>query len=54
MDELLATYVRQEVTNWIQATQERSPEPGEIDQVTATVTRLADDFIGTQVTNALS
>jgi hypothetical protein len=50
----LEHHVRQEVTNWIQVVQERSPQPGEIDQVTATVTRLADDFIGTQVLNALS
>ena len=50
----LDRHVRQEVTNWIQVIQERSPQPGEINQVTATVTRLADDFIGTQVMNALS
>ena len=53
MDDL-ERYVRQAVVDWIQVVQERSPQPGEIDQVTATVTRLADDFIGTQVMNALS
>ena len=50
----LERHVRHAVTDWIQVIQERSPQPGEIDQVTATVTRLADDFIGTQVMKALS
>lgn len=53
MDDL-ERYVRKEATDWIQQVQERAPEPGEIDQVTAAVTRLADDFIGTQILNALS
>lgn len=50
----LERHVRQAVSDWIQVIQERSPQPDEIDQVTATVTRLADDFIGTQILNALS
>lgn len=50
----LERHVRQEVTDWIEQVQERSPNPGEVDQVTAAVTRLADDFIGTQILNALS
>jgi hypothetical protein len=50
----LERYVRREVTDWVQVVQERSPKPGEIDQVTEAVTRLADEFIGTQVMNALS
>jgi hypothetical protein len=50
----LERHVRQAVADWIHVIQERSPEPGEIDQVTETVTRIADDFIGTQVMNALS
>ena len=51
---LVEQRVRQEVTDWIEKVQERSPEPGEIEQVTAAVTRLADDFISTQIMNALS
>jgi hypothetical protein len=53
MDDL-ESYVRNEVTIWIQAVEQRSPLPDEIEKVTATVTRLADDFIGTQIANALS
>jgi len=53
MDDL-ERYVRKEVTDWIQNVQERTPDPGEIDKWTATVTRLADDFIGTQILNVLS
>jgi len=50
----LEQHVRERVTYWIQEIQERSPDPGEIDWVTAAVTRFADDFIGTQILNALS
>ena len=50
----LERYIRQEVNDWIQEVQERAPEPGEIDEVTAAVTRLADDFIGTKILNILS
>ena len=52
--DLLEQHVRQRVAVWIEEVQERSPEPGEIDQVTAAVTKLADDYIGTQVCYALS
>lgn len=52
--DLLEQHVRQEVTDWIEKIQERSPNPGEIDQLTAAVTRLADDFIGAQILNALA
>lgn len=50
----LERYVRQEVADWIEKVLERAPQPDEIDKLTATVTRLADDFIGTQILNALS
>lgn len=50
----LEQHVRERVTEWIQEIQERSPEPGEIDQVTHAVTNRAHDFIGTQILNALS
>lgn len=53
MDDL-ERYIRQEVIDWIDKVQERSPEPGEVDALTAAVTRLADDFIGTQILNATS
>ena len=52
--DLLEQHVRQEVTDWIEKVQERSPKPDEIDQTTAAVTKLADDFIGTQILNTLS
>lgn len=46
--------IKQKVVNWISEIQERSPEPGEVDAITAAVTRLADDFIDTQILNATS
>lgn len=52
--ENLERHVRQEVIDWIDKAQERSPEPGEVDALTAAVTRLADNFIGTQILNATS
>ena len=50
----LKRYVRQEVIDWIEKVQERSPDPVEVDAITSAVTNLAYDFIGKQILKATS
>jgi len=50
----LERYVRQEVIDWIEKVQERSPALGEVDAITSAVAPLAYDFIGKQILKATS
>ena len=50
----LIAYIREEVEEWFADITDRKPEPNEIERVTNTVAKEAEDLISTAICNLVS
>ena len=50
----LTAYIRAEVEEWFAEITDRKPEPNEIERVTSTVAKEAEDLISTAICNLCS